>query len=534
MDNHQRNSWNIEDNAKANADHAFDDLWTCDLNSIDFEAALADPDYGMPSVSDELIDLATLDHLTSSNNNVLSEYPTFAPSNEHAIDTLSLEQLSGNGAHPIMINTLNRGDSPLQSVALQRWQNSPPETEAASLSAITRAMEQRPSSAYLHGSRTSSFEALQSAQRPSTHRRPSRPSSTTSLESVVSDQSGHSSKSNASQSRRRRVTKPRNTARNKGKQTDAADRIYNCTFCCDAFKTKFDWSRHEKSLHVSMEEWICTPHGGSVVLPLTGRVHCAYCSALDPTPEHLEKHNYSACQGGQTTPRTFRRKDHLVQHLRLVHGLDTLPLIDDWKVDCPPITSRCGFCDASLSSWVERSDHLAAHFRAGCKMKDWKGDHGFDRDFESRLYYDYPPYLIAHQQTTLVPFSITNHESIQHTKEAFSRIQASFPGEDFAGNAYLNDDMIMPNMDTQPLPLSPGVEAQKIEESRPFSEILVSHLARFARQQVLQGVVPTDEMFQREARRVLDYDADDNWNQTVADDAEWMRSFRTKSGFTTL
>lgn len=167
-------------------------------------------------------------------------------------------------------------------------------------------------------------------------------------------------------------------------------------------------------------------------------------------------------------------------------------------------------------------------------MKDWKGDHGFDKNFESRLYYDYPPYLIAHQQLTLVPFSVTNHESIQHTKDTFTRIQATFPDEDFGGQAYLQDDMFVQNMGGQPSPSSPDLETQKIDESRPFSEILVSHLARFARQQMVQGIVPTDEMFQREARRVLYHDADDNWNQTVADDPEWMRSFRMKSGFSTL
>jgi hypothetical protein len=43
--------------------------------------------------------------------------------------------------------------------------------------------------------------------------------------------------------------------------------------------------------------------------------------------------------------------------------------------------------------------------------------------------------------------------------------------------------------------------------------------------------VPTDEMFQRESRRVLYQDADDEWNQTVADDPEWIRQFRERTGF---
>jgi hypothetical protein len=48
---------------------------------------------------------------------------------------------------------------------------------------------------------------------------------------------------------------------------------------------------------------------------------------------------------------------------------------------------------------------------------------------------------------------------------------------------------------------------------------------------MMLGVMPTDDMFQRESRRVLYNEADDDWNQTVADDPEWMRQFREQAGF---
>lgn len=60
---------------------------------------------------------------------------------------------------------------------------------------------------------------------------------------------------------------------------------------------------------------------------------------------------------------------------------------------------------------------------------------------------------------------------------------------------------------------------------RTFSDILARHLAQFARAHMKQGITPTDEMFQLEARRVI-YDCEDSWNQTIADNSQWMDSFR--------
>lgn len=48
---------------------------------------------------------------------------------------------------------------------------------------------------------------------------------------------------------------------------------------------------------------------------------------------------------------------------------------------------------------------------------------------------------------------------------------------------------------------------------------------------MLAGIIPTDEMLQRESRRVLYLDGDDDWNQTVADDPEWIHDFRQRFGF---
>ena len=99
---------------------------------------------------------------------------------------------------------------------------------------------------------------------------------------------------------------------------DSAPRLFQCTFCTDRFKSKYDWSRHEKSLHLSLEKWICAPIGEVITCSSSGQRKCVYCDALDPSSEHLATHNHSACQEKGLEARTFYRKDHLRQHLRLM------------------------------------------------------------------------------------------------------------------------------------------------------------------------------------------------------------------------
>lgn len=260
-------------------------------------------------------------------------------------------------------------------------------------------------------------------------------------------------------------------------------------------------------------EWQCAPHGGSVVLS-TGRVHCAYCSALDPTSDHLEQHNHSACHGNHAATRSFRRKDHLVQHLRLFHGIETLPLVEDWKVDLPPISSRCGFCNANLSSWEDRVSHLAGHYRQGKTMADWTGDHGFDAATAARVAYALPPYLIAQDSKSLVPFSATDPASKDHFNQMTSRLS--------------QEGLLSPALRTQAevsMPNTTALPNLMEDDTVMFADVLAQHLSQFARNSILLGIMPTDEMFQREARRVA-FGDEDGWNQTLADNQEWLKGFK--------
>jgi hypothetical protein len=118
-----------------------------------------------------------------------------------------------------------------------------------------------------------------------------------------------------SKERRRRRRLPTRAPR---ADSDEGPRLFQCTFCTDRFKSKYDWSRHEKSLHLSLEKWTCAPLGEVIVDTSTGKRKCVYCDEMDPSEEHLAVHNHTACEEKQREDRTFYRKDHLRQHLRLV------------------------------------------------------------------------------------------------------------------------------------------------------------------------------------------------------------------------
>ncbi|KAG7129640.1 Homeobox protein 4 like [Verticillium longisporum] len=90
----------------------------------------------------------------------------------------------------------------------QRWTNSPPDQEPAEISAIARAVA---SSLGVHDQEDS---LLTQGVSP-------RIATTTSLYDVLSQSSNP----------------------------------FQCTFCTQTFKTKHNWQRHEKSLHLSLERW---------------------------------------------------------------------------------------------------------------------------------------------------------------------------------------------------------------------------------------------------------------------------------------
>jgi hypothetical protein len=179
---------------------------------------------------------------------------------------------------------------------------------------------------------------------------------------------------------------------------------YQCTFCTEVFKTKYDWQRHEKSLHLPLESWVCALQGPRISKDGIGEQCCVFCGEPSPDDSHIETHHYSACQERDDQERTFHRKDHLVQHLRLVHGAEFLEWsMTPWMLTIPNVRSRCGFCGINMSTWPERIDHLADHFKSGITMASWQGDWGFDNSILPLVETAIPPDLVDWERNTLIP-----------------------------------------------------------------------------------------------------------------------------------
>ncbi|TDZ54018.1 Homeobox protein 4 [Colletotrichum trifolii] len=296
---------------------------------------------------------------------------------------------------------------------MQRWQVSPPEHEPASVSAIANAVYEFPSgsgpSADL--SLTDSAPARSMCHGSSASSAGTSHSSRSSVNSAYSFRSRgsfpHDPLGKSAVKRRRRRAAVQQT-QSKGSNTLApALNTYQCTFCTETFKTKHNWQRHEKSLHLSLERWECCPRGPTIP-DASGRLVCVFCRDSDPNDDHLDKHNYSVCKERTPEDRLFCRKDHLQQHLKLVHDSKFLRWpMGNWKHENELVRSRCGFCASVMSSWSERADHLAEHFKDGMTMENWHGDWGFENHVLKMVENSVAPYMIHMERHSPWPFTTT-------------------------------------------------------------------------------------------------------------------------------
>ncbi|KAL4893735.1 hypothetical protein BDV59DRAFT_201507 [Aspergillus ambiguus] len=166
----------------------------------------------------------------------------------------------------------------------------------------------------------------------------------------------------------------------------ATSNQYHCTFCGQSFKKKTDWYRHETTVHLPLDMWICTPSLGDLlptgVALASDNGECRFCATVPTTPAHWDEHDFRVCAEKPVAERAFTRKDHLWQHLRKFHGCTKTPVasLDAWRRDETkgPLRSRCGFCGAELATWGERGEHLAEHFRQGTRMDQWVGGLGLE------------------------------------------------------------------------------------------------------------------------------------------------------------
>ena len=384
---------------------------------------------------------------------------------------------------------------------LERWKHSPPEHEPASVSAIANAVATTSYNAEESSRSESRARSRQNSSDQSSFsifRAPSMSSLNTgrssnsemSFASAFSHRSQGSFGSMEKGGRRRRTKRQVNNNR---KTNDARGaRIYQCTFCTDSFPAKYDWQRHEKSLHLALEKWSCAPFGGVATTPQGGTV-CVFCNTANPKPSHLETHNFNACQEKTLPERTFYRKDHLRQHLRLVHDCKFNDTMENWKSATVDIKSCCGFCPKLFTTWQCRVDHLAAHFKAGADMSHWTGDWGFQPHVDRLVENAMPPYMIAQDRASMHPFS---------------------------ANAITNEaSTLAAGSDSQYLYIRDANCYRRLEHL----------LSQYVKDLLEAGVMPSDKMLQDQGRRII-FDDDDPWNQTSADNAQWLEIFKRENG----
>ncbi|KAH7243119.1 hypothetical protein B0J15DRAFT_515840 [Fusarium solani] len=312
------------------------------------------------------------------------------------------------------------------------------------------------------------------------------------------------------------------------------------------------------------------------------KTYCVFCGEVDPSETHLATHNPAACQ-----ERSFSRKDHLKQHLRLVHNAGLIDLsLKLWKAEKPEIKSRCGFCKAELETWLDRVDHLSNHFKLGCTMADWSGNWGFDELILETLENAMPPYLIDFERGTPFPFEASgkppdsprsayelltielayfiqshydstgdmpNNKRLQ--LEACRIIFASevmFPEEnpDMHGGFSWLRDLILSSLDiTQQARFGPirsraesRLSVMKIKGKNALFETcpLESHLHAFVHAKRAAGVlVVQDHELQKEACRIITLMEDDmgstpdfvaNWLVTlISKSTDWLHDFRRRA-----
>lgn len=406
----------------------------------------------------------------------------------------------------------------------ERWKHSPPEHEAASTSAIIRAManppfqppeqqqnqQQRPSQ-FGHGrslsrktgsSNDSSYSSMFHAPSVSSLDTDNQSSiSDLSFASAFSHRSSLNSFGSMDRKERRRRRKPAAPTPILDRQKTRGARIFQCTFCADSFPAKYDWQRHEKSLHLALEKWTCAPQGG-VVTTSDKKKLCVFCRAPNPDFDHLESHNFSSCQEKTVQERTFYRKDHLNQHLRLMHNAKFGPWMEHWRSTTTEIKSRCGFCNATFTTWKDRVDHLAAHFKNGADMAQWQGDWGFEPFVQRLVENAIPPYLIAQERASMNPYKAS---------------ASNLPSSGGRSGTQSNRSSVH-----QPVAQNPNCYTNCYQR-------LERELKAYIRRQVEAGTIPTDQDIQDEARQII-YGTDDPWNQTSADNPIWLSNLKRDCG----
>lgn len=186
-------------------------------------------------------------------------------------------------------------------------------------------------------------------------------------------------------------------------------------------------------------------------------------------------------------------------------------------------------------------------------MVDWKGCRGLDPSVAAQVTNSMPPYLIANEAKTPFPFSASDKTSMGQYAQgvtAGSDLEATIhagvtwplpqeplqaalslsgdPAEFFGSTGIFDTPMAETTNEVHNCAAHYDFSRPNLQNQTCW-EILTVRLGRFVREQMQAGLYPTDELIQQEARRIL-YESDDNWNQTAADNPEWLDLFKKAHG----
>ncbi|KAJ6444105.1 homeobox and C2H2 transcription factor [Purpureocillium lavendulum] len=246
---------------------------------------------------------------------------------------------------PMVNNATFRAGSPMPRSLLssmtpfERWRHSPPESEPVSESAIQNALDTGVNHTGL-GEGTDNFTTTvlgSSASDDSMFFAPSAHpySSEASVSSTYSHRSGNSDAAHSGRSFEDQSQPPWTNSSN-SRARRSKPRTFVCGYCSRAFSKKYDWLRHERSVHAPGDvSWICAvplPQGQPFVLWRLGgdQPECIFCGHGSPSEEHIQSHEFEACSKRAVQDRSFSRKDHMWQHLYKFHGCRKW---EGWKPD---------------------------------------------------------------------------------------------------------------------------------------------------------------------------------------------------------
>ena len=168
-------------------------------------------------------------------------------------------------------------------------------------------------------------------------------------------------------------------------------------------------------------------------------------------------------------------------------------------------------------------------------MKSWKGCRGFDSSVQSQITNAMPPYLIGDEARTPFPFSASIGASMyQHIVTEPDVIKTPLDiGEKGQNNFTSIDDRTQGDGEVHASTSSSQIINQPhVSRKTTCWEVLTLRLGDFVREQVALGTVMSDDILQQEARMLL-YGDYDPWNQTAADNPEWLALFKKAHGIAT-